>query len=82
MGSLQEEVLKDISDHYVKNLAASIRVQGKSIYEMIMDGEGKTYHYARRKHGKWTIYGKDGMQVVGRLNEREMKNYMKLLEEK
>ena len=79
MGSLQEEVFKDISDHYTKNLAASIRVQGKSIYEMIMDGKDKPDYYARRKHGKWAIHDKDGMRIAGRLNEREMKNYMKLL---
>ena len=81
MGSLQEEVFKDISDHYTKNLTASIRVQGKSIYEMIMDGKDKPDYYARRKHGKWAIYDKDGMRIAGRLNEREMKNYMKLLKE-
>ena len=45
---------------------------------MIMDGKDKSY-YARRKHGKWTIHDKDGWQIAGRLNEREMKNYMKLL---
>ena len=39
----------------------------------------RDYHYARRKHGKWTIYDRYGWQLVGRLNEREMKNYMKLL---
>jgi hypothetical protein len=82
MSDLQEEVFKDISGHYVKNLAASIRVQGKSIYQMIMDGKDKPDYYVRRKHGKWTIYDKDGWQIAGRLNEREMKNYMKLLKEK
>ena len=46
-----------------------------------MDGKDKPNYYAKRKHGKWTIYDKDGWQVVGRLNEREMKNYMKLLKE-
>ena len=51
------------------------------LFDMEYAKYGRRY-YARRKHGKWTIYGKDGMQVVGRLNEREMKNYMKLLEEK
>ncbi len=81
MGSLQEEVFKDISDHYTKNLTASIRVQGKSIYQMIMDGKDKPDYYARRKHGKWAIYDKDGMRIAGRLNEREMKNFMKLLKE-
>lgn len=36
-------------------------------------------YYSKRKYGKWTIYGKDGMRVAWGLNEREMKNYMKLL---
>ena len=74
MGSLQENIFKDIADGYARTI-----MSGKSIYQMIVDGEDKTYHYARRKHGKWTIYDKDGWQIVGRLNEREMKNYMKLL---
>ncbi len=42
----------------------------------------RRYYYARRKHGKWTIYDRYGWQLVGRLNEQEMKNYMKLLKEK
>jgi hypothetical protein len=82
MGSLQEEVFKDISDHYTKNLAASMHLSGKSIYQMIMDGMDRPDYYTRRKHGKWAIYDKDGMRIAGRLNEREMKNYMKLLKEK
>ena len=39
-------------------------------------------YYPKRKYGKWTIYNKDGMRVAWGLNEREMKSYMKLLEEK
>lgn len=39
-------------------------------------------YYSKRKYGKWTIYNKDGWRVAWGLNEREMKNYMKLLEEK
>ena len=74
MGSLQEEVFKDISDAYARTI-----MSGKSIYQMIMDGKDKPDYYAKRKHGKWTIYDRYGWQIVGRLNEREMKNYMKLL---
>ena len=74
MGSLQENIFKDIADGYARTI-----MSGKSIYQMIMDGDDKTYHYAKRKHGKWTIHDKDGWQIAGRLNEREMKNYMKLL---
>jgi hypothetical protein len=36
-------------------------------------------YYPKRKYGKWTIYGKDGMRVAWGLNEKEMKAYMKLL---
>lgn len=79
MGSLLEGIFKDISDEYAR---AIYNMSGKSIYQIIMDGKDKTHHYAKRKHGKWTIYDKDGWQIVGRLNEREMKNYMKLLKEK
>lgn len=78
MGSLQENIFKDISDEYARAIYNK-SMSGKSIYEMIMDGEDKTHHYAKRKHGKWTIYDRYGWQIVGRLNEREMKNYMKLL---
>ena len=77
MGSLLEGIFKDISDEYARAIYNK-SMSGKSIYEMIMDGKDKSY-YARRKHGKWTIHDKDGWQIVGRLNEREMKNYMKLL---
>lgn len=38
-------------------------------------------YYSKRKYGKWTIYGKDGMRVAWGLNEKEMKAYMKLLKE-
>lgn len=78
MGSLQEEVFKDISNAYARAIYNNT-MSGKSIYEMIMDGEDKHYYYARRKHGKWTIHDRYGWQIAGRLNEREMKNYMKLL---
>jgi len=37
-------------------------------------------YYPKRKYGKYTIYNKEGMRVVWGLNEREMKNYMKLLQ--
>ena len=78
MSSLLEGIFKDISNEYAR---AIYNMSGKSIYEIIMDGKDKPNYYAKRKHGKWTIYDKDGWQVVGRLNEREMKNYMKLLKE-
>lgn len=38
-------------------------------------------YYAKRKYGKWTIYNKEGWRVAYGLNEKEMKNYMKLLKE-
>lgn len=36
-------------------------------------------YYPKRKYGKWTIYNKEGMRVAWGLNEKAMKNYMKLL---
>jgi hypothetical protein len=36
-------------------------------------------YYTKRKYGKYTIYNKEGWRVAWGLNEREMKNYMKLL---
>ena len=38
-------------------------------------------YYPKRKYGKWTIYNKEGWRVAWGLNEKEMKNYMKLLKE-
>jgi hypothetical protein len=36
-------------------------------------------YYAKRRYGKYTIYNKEGWRVAWGLNEKEMKNYMKLL---
>ena len=59
---------------------------GKAINQMFTDEYAKYRkpidYYVRRKYGKWTIYNKDGMRVAWGLNEKEMKSYMKLLEEK
>lgn len=59
-------------------------VWGKSAYQMVTNEFDKFYaqqpdYYPKRKYGKYTIYNKDGMRVAWRLNEQEMKNYMKLL---
>lgn len=54
---------------------------GKSIYTMLPDFETRPKYYARRLYGKYTIYNKDGAIVAKGLNEKEMKNYMKLLKE-
>jgi hypothetical protein len=78
MGSLQEDIFKRISDDYARAIYGK-NTHTRSIYQMIMDGKDKPDYYARRKHGKWAIHDKDGMRIAGRLNEREMKNYMKLL---
>lgn len=51
----------------------------KAMRQVFDDMMPKRDYYTKRKYGKWTIYGKDGMRVVWGLNEREMKNYMKLL---
>ena len=54
-------------------------------YTMVVD-EFENYerpnYYARRLYGKWTIYNKDGWRVAHGMNEKQMKAYMKLLEEK
>ena len=56
---------------------------GKSFYERLADDMErfipKPDYYAKRKYGKWTIYNKEGWRVAWGMNEREMKNYMKLL---
>lgn len=45
-------------------------------------GSTSREYYARRHYGKWTIYNKDGWRVAHGMNEKQMKAYMKLLEEK
>ena len=74
MSNLQELVLAD---------------QAKAFREVVDEVFKREYfkyqqpdYYAKRKYGKWTIYNKDGWRVAWGLNENEMKNYMKLLEEK
>lgn len=55
---------------------------GKSLHKIVVDELYKPQpYYARRLYGKYTIYNKDGMRVAHGLNEKEMKNYMKLLKE-
>jgi hypothetical protein len=39
-------------------------------------------YYSRRHYGKYTIYNREGMRVAHGMNEKQMKAYMKLLEEK
>ena len=36
-------------------------------------------YYTKRRYGKYTIYNREGWRVAWGLNEKEMKNYMKLL---
>lgn len=58
---------------------------GKSIRKMVLDDiefnsqYQEPDYYPKRHYGKYTIYNKDGMRVAWGLNEKEMKNYMKLL---
>ena len=58
---------------------AAARQAAEELYKMEWVKYQKPDYYPKRKYGKWTIYGKDGMRVAWGLNEREMKNYMKLL---
>lgn len=67
MSTLEDQVLNDKAREFF----------GKSIATML-DKYNPDY-YTRRKYGKWTIYNKEGWRVAHGLNEKEMKNYMKLL---
>ena len=58
---------------------AAARQAAEELYKMEWVKYQKPDYYPKRKYGKWTIYNKDGWRVAWGLNEREMKNYMKLL---
>lgn len=77
MSTLEDEMLERIGKQYAASLAQSMRGTANSIFQE----QWYKYpdYYTKRKYGKWTIYGKDGMRVAWGLNEKEMKNYMKLL---
>ena len=74
MSTLYEQMLDDKAREFRKYLY-------KVMDDAYADMMPKHDYYTKRKYGKWTIYGKDGMRVAWGLNEKEMKNYMKLLKE-
>ena len=71
MSTLHEQVLDDKAREFREYL-----------YKVMDDTARKANpdYYAKRKYGKWTIYNKEGWRVAWGMNEKEMKNYMKLLE--
>lgn len=73
--------MRTVEDTFREDMKLSLH---KAIRE-VFDGQYSKYqqpnYYPKRKYGKWTIYGRDGMRVVWGLNEKEMKAYMKLLKE-
>lgn len=78
MSTLEDEMLEQIGKQYTASLARSMRQTVNDVFQEQWYKYNPDY-YSKRKYGKWTIYGKDGMRVAWGLNEREMKNYMKLL---
>lgn len=78
MSTLEDEMMERIGKQYTESLARSMRQTVNDVFQK----QWYTYspdYYRRRKHGKWTIYNKDGMRVAWGLNEREANAYMKLL---
>lgn len=71
MSTLEDQMLNDQADAF------------RSVVEEVFKREYFMHqqpdYYAKRKYGKWTIYNKEGWRVAWGMNEREMKNYMKLL---
>jgi len=70
MSTLYEQVLDDKAREFRKYL---YEVMDETVRRNNPD------YYTKRKYGKYTIYNKEGWRVAWGLNEREMKNYMKLL---
>jgi hypothetical protein len=66
---------------YTRALAQGMRGTLNKIFLDELEKYRAPSYYSKRKYGKWTIYGKDGMRVAWGLNEKEMKAYMKLLKE-
>jgi bisphosphoglycerate-dependent phosphoglycerate mutase len=79
MSNLEDEMMERIGKQYTEALARSMRQTVNDVFQKQWYTYQQPDYYFKRKYGKWTIYNKDGMRVVWGLNEREMKNYMKLL---
>jgi hypothetical protein len=80
MSNLEDEMLAEKARQYTDALKKSLRKTFNDVFQKQWF-EHRPDYYTRRKYGKWTIYGKDGMRVAWGLNEKEMKAYMKLLKE-
>ena len=78
MSTLEDLVLAD----HAKALNDALRQTADELFRKEYFNHMTPDYYTKRKYGKYTIYNKEGWRVAWGLNEREMKNYMKLLEEK
>jgi hypothetical protein len=79
MSNLEDEMLEQIGKQYAASLAQSMRQTVNDIFKKEWLNYQTPDYYAKRKYGKYTIYNKEGWRVAWGLNEKEMKNYMKLL---
>ena len=81
MGTLEDEIIKAKGEEYAKALNDHLRQHIDHAFKKEYEKYARaiTDYYPKRRYGKWTIYNKDGARVAWGLNEREMKNYMKLL---
>ena len=76
MGTLKDEIIKAKGEEYARALNDHLR---QHIDQYKKYAGAITDYYPKRKYGKWTIYNREGWRVAWGLNEKEMKNYMKLL---
>jgi hypothetical protein len=79
MSSLEDEIIKQKGEEYARAINASLRKTMDDLFKKEYFKYHAPDYYSKRKYGKWTIYNKEGMRVAWGLNEKEMKNYMKLL---
>ena len=75
MSTLEDLVLAD----QAKALNDALRHAADELFKEEWIKYQEPDYYAKRKYGKWTIYNKEGWRVAWGMNEKEMKNYMKLL---
>lgn len=74
--------MRTVEDIFTEDMKLSLHKAIREVFdEQYSKRPYQPNYYPKRKYGKWTIYGRDGMRVVWGLNEKEMKNYMKLLKE-
>lgn len=74
--------MSTLEDLVLADQAKALRAVVDEVFKREYLRQHQPDYYSKRKYGKWTIYNKEGWRVAWGLNEKEMKNYMKLLEEK